>query len=128
MWIGYEFYEKKNMEAFWDALEKQGYDHADSIVQQFKQRDTAFKLPESDVNDLGFILLGKDRKKEAVAVLQYNLDANPGSANAYEGLAETYDTIGEKALALKNYKRSVALNPGNGYAIDRIKKLESGDK
>jgi L-serine deaminase len=73
--IGYEFYEKRNIEAFWAQLDNQGYDQASVIARDLKQRDTAFLLPESDVNDLAFILLGKDMKKGAVAIFKYNLAA-----------------------------------------------------
>lgn len=125
-WTGYEFYEKKNMLAFWAQLNKQGYDHATQITLDLKQHDTAFVLPESDVNDLGFILLGKRMKKEAIYILQYNLAAHPNSADAYEGLAEAYDDMGDKDLAIENFKKVIELNPKNNYAANRIKKLETG--
>lgn len=124
MWIGYEFYEKKNMEAFWKELDKRGYDHAGEVARELKQRDTAFTVPESDVNDLAFILLGKDMKKDAIAIFKYNLATNQKSADAFEGLAEGYEDMGEKKLAIENFKRSVELNPKNSYAADHIKKLE----
>jgi len=124
-WTGYEFYEKANMLDFWSQLEQRGYDHASEIVRDLKQKDTSFKLPESDINDLGYILSGKNQKKEAIDILKYNLEAHPNSADAYEGLAEEYDDIGEKQLAIQNYKKVVELNPKNTYAADRIKKLET---
>jgi tetratricopeptide (TPR) repeat protein len=127
-WTGYEFYEKKNMLAFWDQLDKKGYDHALEIAQDLKQQDTSFKLPESDVNDLAFILLGKNMKNEAIDIFKYNLVVNPNSADAYEGLAEGYDNIGDKESAIENFKKVVELNPHNNYAADRIKKLESNSK
>jgi len=122
-WIGYEFYEKDNMLSFWAQLEKQGYDHAAAIVHDLQQQNPSFKLEESDINDLGFILSGKGRKKEAIDVLKYNLEAHPNSAYSYEGLAEEYDDMGEKELAVQNYKKALELNPKNTYAADRLKKL-----
>jgi CubicO group peptidase (beta-lactamase class C family) len=124
IWNGYEFYEKKNMLAFWSQLDKQGYDHALEVAQDLKQKDASFKLPETDVNDLAFILLGRNMKNEAIDIFKYNLAVNPNSADAYEGLAEGYDDIGNKELAIENFKKSVELNPENNYASDRIKKLE----
>ncbi|HWB25625.1 MAG TPA: serine hydrolase [Chitinophagaceae bacterium] len=124
VWIGYEFYEKKNMLAFWGQLEKQGYDNAQAIAADLKQKDSSFLLPESDVNDLAFILLGKGMKNQAIDIFKYNLAANPNSADAYEGLAEGYDDMGEKELAIENFKKSVELNPKNTYASNRIKKLQ----
>lgn len=125
IWIGYEFYEKANIEAFWAQLEKQGYDHASEIARDLKQKNTSFLLPESDINDIAFILLGKGMKKEAIDIFKYNLATNPNSANAYDGLAEGYEDIGEKKLAIENFKKSVELDPKNNYAADRIKKLEA---
>lgn len=124
-WIGYQFDEKDNMMAFWTRLDKQGYEHAPEIAQDLKQQDSSFKLPEDDVNDLAFILLRKGMKKEAIDIFKYNLAAHPSSANAYDGLAEGYDDIGDKQLAIENFKKSLDLNPKNTYASDRIKKLES---
>ena len=123
-WTGYEFWGKSSMEAFWAQLEKQGYAHPAEIAGELKQKDTSFALPESDVNDLGFILLGKGMTNQAIDIFKYNLAVHPKNADAYEGLAEGYDDIGQKELALENFKRSTELNPNNGHAKDRIKKLE----
>lgn len=114
------------MKKFWTQLEKEGYDHAGEVAQQFKQQDSSFKLPEEDVNDMGFILLRKEMKKEAIDIFKYNLAENPNSATAYDSLAEGYDDIGEKELAIENFKKSFELNPKNTYTADRIKKLQSG--
>jgi CubicO group peptidase (beta-lactamase class C family) len=124
IWIGYEFYEKKNMSAFWSQLDKQGYNNAMEIAQDLKQKDTSFLLPESDITDLAFILLGKKLNKEAIDIFKYNIAANPNSANAYESLAEGYQGIGEKRLAIENYKKAAALNPNDTYSTEQIKKLE----
>lgn len=125
IWLDYQFYEKPNMLAFWAQLDSQGYDRATAIAQGLKQKDSTFFIPQSDVNDLAFILLGKDMKKEAIDIFKYNLAANPNSADAYESLAEGYEDIGEKELALQNFKKTVELDPNNHYAADRIKALES---
>ncbi len=125
IWMGYEFYEKKNMLAFWSQLDKQGYDHAADIAWDLKQKDTSFAMPESDVNDLAFILLGKKMKNEAMDIFKYNITMHPESGDAYESIAEGYEDIGEKEMAIKSYKKAVELSPGNTYAADRIKKLES---
>lgn len=65
-------------------------------------------------------------KKEAVEIFKYNLVENPNSASAFDSLAEGYMNIGEKELAIKNYKKSFELNPNNTNAAEQIKKLESG--
>ncbi|MFB9843124.1 serine hydrolase [Mucilaginibacter ginsenosidivorans] len=129
VWTGYQFHELERMKVFRAQLEKQGYEHATEIAEHLKQKDSSFKIPEDDINDLGFILMRDDRKKEAVEIFRYNLSAHPGSATAYDSLAEGYEADGEKDLALKNFKKAYELNPKNDYAAERIKDLESqGDK
>lgn len=125
IWTGYQFDELENMKEFWSLLEQEGYDHASAIAGKLKLKDTSFKLPEDDINDLGFILLRQARKNEAVAIFQFNLAANPNSSNAYDSLAESYEDVGNKELAIINFKKAVELNPKNTYAADKIKKLEA---
>jgi len=125
IWTGYQFWEKDNMLAFWSALDKQGYDHATDIARDLKQKDTSFVLPESDVNDLAFILLGKKMKKEAIDIFKYNIDMHSESGDAYESLAEGYEDTGEKEMAIKSYKKAVELNPNDTYSARQIKKLEN---
>lgn len=124
LWTGYQFRELKRMEAFMAKLKKQGYEHAAEIADEMKQKDNDFNLPEDDINDLGFILMRDDKKKEAVEIFKYNLARFTDSANAYDSLAEGYEAANEKELALKNFKKAIELNPKNTYAADRIKELE----
>ncbi len=124
-WIGYEFYEKKNMMSFWNQLEIQGYDQAAKIAAGLKQKDSSFLLPESDVNDLGYILLGRDRKKEAINIFKFNVAEHPASPNANESLGEGYEANSETPLALQYYKKTLVLEPGNRDAAYRIKNLEA---
>jgi CubicO group peptidase (beta-lactamase class C family) len=126
LWTGYQFHELERMKAFWAQLEKQGYEQAAAIAGQMRKADSGFKLPEDDVNDLGFILMRNNKKAQAVEIFKYNLDAHPGSANAYDSLAEGYEAVGEKELALKNFKKAYELNPKNDYAAEHIKELEEG--
>lgn len=128
LWTGYQFHELKRMEAFMARLKKQGYDHATEIADEMKQKDSGFNLPEDDVNDLGFILIRDNKKKEAVEVFKFNLTKFPNSANAYDSLGEGYEAVGEKELAVRNFKKAVELNPKNTYAADRIKELEKAGK
>jgi CubicO group peptidase (beta-lactamase class C family) len=60
----------------------------------------------------------------AILILDCVLSAFPDSWKAYDGLAEIYATKGEKALAIDNCKKSLALNPENSHAIAMLKELE----
>ncbi|MBS1500596.1 MAG: serine hydrolase [Bacteroidetes bacterium] len=127
-WIGYQFHELARMKEFWSRLEAQGYDHAVDIAQAMKQKDSGFNLPEDDVNDLGFILMRDNQYKEALEVFKYNLGEHPKSDNAYDSMGQAYTGLGEKDLAIENFKRAVQLNPKNTWSAERIKKLQEGTK
>lgn len=123
-WLAYGFKADKEIKALRKELEKNGYNKATEIVKKEKQKNPAYQLPENDLNELGFMLMNSDRKKDAAEIFKLNVNLYPKSANVYDSLAEAYEALGEKELAIKNFKQSVALNPKNEYAAEHIKKLE----
>ena len=62
--------------------------------------------------------------EDAVRLFQWNADLFPNSANVYDSLAEGYAARGEKELAIRNYRKSLELNPSNQDARDKLKELE----
>jgi len=60
----------------------------------------------------------------AVEVFKMNVAMNPQSANAYDSLGEAYMRIGDKKEAIKNYKKSLDLNPDNNNAKQMLRELE----
>jgi len=49
----------------------------------------------------------------------------PESCNAYDSHGEAYMIAGEKDLAIRNYEKSLELNPHNTNTKDILKKLEN---
>jgi CubicO group peptidase (beta-lactamase class C family) len=82
-------------------------------------------VAEEKFNQLGYTLM-RDKKKypEAIAIFKLNVELYPQSANVYDSLAEAYMLSGNKELAIKNYKKSLELDPTNKNAADMIKSLE----
>ncbi len=78
---------------------------------------------EAALNGLGYRLLEQKRQDEAIAVFKLNAGDYPGSWNVYDSLAEAYLKAGQADLAIRNYERSVALNPGNQNAVEVLKRL-----
>jgi serine-type D-Ala-D-Ala carboxypeptidase/endopeptidase len=99
------------------ALDKQGYEHS---VEAAK----GLTLKETEVNLWAYQLLQSGRKREALEIFKLNVSRFPQSWNAYDSEAEAYADLGQKTLAIENYKHSLALNPGNTNAADQLKKLE----
>jgi CubicO group peptidase (beta-lactamase class C family) len=84
----------------------------------------AERLDESRLNGLGYDLLRAQKVDEAIAVFQLNTEDFPNSANTWDSLAEAFMIKGDLPKAVENYKKSLALNPNNKGAAERIKQLE----
>ena len=89
-----------------------------------KERPDNVAVSEQRLNTLGYELLRAKKLRESVAVFALNAELYPQSFNVYDSLAEAYAESGEKELALKNYRRSLELNPQNKNATQMLKKLE----
>lgn len=80
---------------------------------------------ESELNQLGYSLIGSKRIEEAIKVFELNVQLFPKSANVYDSLGEAYLNKGDNKAALLNYKKSLELNPNNRGAKEMIDKIEN---
>ena len=67
--------------------------------------------------------MGSEKVEEASKIFQLIIEENPTSSNAYDSYGESLMKLGKKDLAIKNYRKSVELNPNNQNGIDFLKKL-----
>jgi CubicO group peptidase (beta-lactamase class C family) len=107
-----------------DTLNKYGFQNAIKVADDLKKHDPAFKLIEDEMNALGYKFLNKGQKEKALELFKLNVNLYPASSNTYDSLAETYEGMGNKVLAIKNYKRALELNPKSSNAVEHLKKLE----
>ena len=102
---------------------------ADAAVRQYYEIKTTqqatYDFGEDQLNGLGYRLLELKKFKEAIRVLELNVQAYPQSSNAYDSLGEAYMDNGDKELAIKNYKKSLDLDPKNSNADEQLKKLNA---
>jgi Flp pilus assembly protein TadD len=89
-----------------------------------KKKDAKFELTEEDVNAWGYQLVEQKQVTQAVEIFKLNVSLYPQSWNTYDSLAEAYENAGDRASAIKNYERSLELNPKNDDAVEHLKKLE----
>lgn len=80
---------------------------------------------ETDFNVWGYELIAAQKITDALEVFKINTEMFPDSWNAYDSLAETYMTLGNKKLAIKNYEKSLELNSQNTNAVEQLKKLKN---
>ncbi len=84
-----------------------------------------YDLSETELNRLGYKLLAARRWQDAVGILHLNVDTYPRSGNVYDSLAEAYMDSGDTEQAISNYRKSVALMPGNANALRMLRRLEA---
>ena len=97
----------------------------EEIVSYYKSNyNGGFLPPERDVNAIGYNFLKNDAKK-ALLFFKLNVKNYPESSNAFDSLGEAYMLLGDQKNAIKNYKKSLKLNPRNDNAKKMIRKLIS---
>jgi hypothetical protein len=81
-------------------------------------------VDEGRLNSIGYILLSYNKIAAAIALFKLNVEFYPDSWNAYDSLGEAYMKSGEKSLAIKNYEKSLALNPKNAAGAKKLAELK----
>jgi tetratricopeptide (TPR) repeat protein len=101
----------------------------DQAVQQYHYLKAAapatYNFDEGELNALGYQLIQAKEFKDAIRILQLNVEAYPQSSNVYDSLGEAYMDDGNKPQAIANYQKSLQLNPKNGGAILMLQKLNA---
>ena len=106
------------------AVEKNDLGAARAAIASFRQNpENKYVSAERELNFLGYELLRNRQPDPAVAVFQLAVEAYPDSFNAYDSLGEAYMVRGDRELAIKNYQKSLDLNPGNGNARVMLRRL-----
>jgi Amidohydrolase family/Tetratricopeptide repeat len=117
---------KSIAEALLKTIQQQNVDTAIKQYRELKSTQAAaYDFGEGELNGVGYQLLQMKRFKDAIRVLELNVEAYPLSANVYDSLGEAYMDDGDKELAIKNYKKSLELNPDNTNAAENLKKLSA---
>ena len=103
-----------------------GIDEAIDLYKVLKANQyEKFAFRESELNNLGYALLENKRVLEAIEVFKLNVEEYPDSWNVYDSLAEGYMLKGEKENAIKFYKKSIEMNPGNKAGKKNLERLEN---
>jgi CubicO group peptidase (beta-lactamase class C family) len=104
---------------------KRGADAAVAKYRELKRTSPSeYNFDEGALDQLGYMLLQKDRNADAIAIFKLNVEEYPQSGNAYDSLAEAYAKDGQKQLAIANYRKCLEVDPKNQNAANKIKELE----
>jgi len=100
----------------------------DAAIVQYRElkrtNPNGYNFDEPALNQLGYMLLEKDRNADAIAVFKLNVEEYPKSANVYDSLGDAYAKDGQKQQAIENYRKSIELDPKNQGSADKLKDLE----
>jgi predicted alpha/beta superfamily hydrolase len=96
--------------------------HFDKLSKEFGY---TIKPGEEFVNACGYKQLRSGNVDAAMELFKENVRNYPNSWNVYDSMGEAYMKKGETKLAVENYERSIALNPGNEDGREMLKKLKS---
>ena len=78
---------------------------------------------ESLLNSVGYKYLRQDKTREAIQIFELNVKLFPDSYNVYDSLGEALLKKGDQDPAVKNYKKSLEINPDNENAKKVLEKL-----
>lgn len=123
-WINYESYRSPRRKLLKEIVAK----GAETALREYRQWRKGLApdelIGEGPINGLGYQLLYPlKRVKDAIEVFKLNVEDYPQSFNVYDSLGEAYAVNGDRELAIKNYERSIELNPNNTGGIEALKKL-----
>jgi len=106
-------------------LEKQGKSWR--ALRQHTVIKSAYEVNDGNVeaalNDQGYKLIQLQRLDDALKVFTLNTQLFPNAWNTWDSLADAYMKKGEKQIAIGYFKKSLQLNPQNGYAKEMVETL-----
>ena len=93
----------------------------------YKKRASETDVLEYFLIKKGYEQLSQNNYDAAIDIFTMNCIANPNSFNAFDSLGEAYMNKGDKISAIKNYEKSLQLDPTNENAKHIINKLNIND-
>ncbi|NRB51464.1 MAG: alpha/beta hydrolase [Saprospiraceae bacterium] len=110
---------------FNDLAVHQAYEDLIPLYKSTLAQHPQLQLEERMLNTLGLRLsFDPNKREQGINVLLLAVHLYPKSANLYDSLAEAYLSNQDFENAMVHFKKSLALNPENQNAINRLKQLK----
>ncbi|MCI0412266.1 YceI family protein [bacterium] len=95
-------------------------------IQEFRKMKAASEkeIAFDTLDTVAHMLLKENKVTEAIRIFQENAESYPDDSNVYDSLAEAYSVQGDRANAIKHYKKSLEKDPYNANAIEVLRNLE----
>lgn len=95
-----------------------------SVESEKLRQDAIATATEAELNVYGYQLLNQNKYDKAIEILTLNTKKFPASANVWDSLGEAYALKGDKTNAIKNFKKSLSMNPSAGIKANSEKYLK----
>lgn len=113
----------------WDLYDRVASGDAPAVRAWFTAEAAAqprrYEIVEGELNALGYRLIEAGNPARGALVLEMNTLAFPQSANTFDSLAEAQEALGDRAAALANVRRAVALDPASAPLREHLARLEA---
>ena len=106
-----------------DTYSEKGIKVLSDLINELK-KNNPHSVTESTLNNFGYRMQRDNKIQDAIKIFELNVEQYPESANAYNSVAEAYLKAGESELAIKNYEKSLQLNPDNNNAKKMLEELK----
>ncbi len=106
-----------------EAIEKEGIEKGILFYKEHKDLD-GYYVSEQELIVAGYKYLHNGNAEFAAEIFKLSIEVFPNKDNPYDSYAEALMTLGKNKEAIKNYKKSLELNPNNNNAKEMLKKLK----
>ncbi len=108
----------------WSAYRRGGAAAAVALYRQLRRDEPdGYDVSIRQLNAMGYQVMRMGDVPGAIALFQLNVEAYPAEWNVYDSLGEAYLKAGDRENAIKNYRMSLQLNPGNDNGRQVLKSL-----
>ncbi len=104
-------------------IEKEGLEKGILFYKEHKGFEDYY-VSEQELIVVGYKYLQDENAEYAAEIFKLSTEIFPNRDNPYDSYAEALMTLGKNKDAIKNYKKSLELNPNNNNAVEMLKKLK----
>ncbi|MFH1196482.1 MAG: tetratricopeptide repeat protein [bacterium] len=110
------------------TIKSHGVEEGRELYLTLKKNNPEKKyFDENEFIAAGYRFMNNGNMKDAIEIFQMAVESFPQSFNTWDSLGEVYMKAGENNLAIKNYEKSLELNPGNENARKFLEQLRSNE-
>lgn len=121
----YELPQAQLYDILYTTLQEEGEEAAVKQYRDLKKlQQSSYDFGEDMLNELGYDLLYNKNNTGAIAIFNLAVEMFPQSANTYDSLAEGYFENKNYLRSIKNYQKSLDLDPENKNAERMLEKIK----